>query len=243
MGRLRNFTGKMGHHILQLLFPLRCPVCDEIVRPYGEKICAECVKKLRLVTPPYCLRCGKKVGNGEEFCTDCRSASHVFERGRALYEYDSAAASIYRLKYHGRQEYADYFGEEIARRLRRFIKETRPDALIPVPLHKKRLKARGYNQAALLARAVGRRTGIPVQEKMLTRMKNTAPLKRLNPKERQNNLKKAFNIKENDVKLKSVILIDDIYTTGSTMDEAARALTAGGVEHVYFIALACGAGI
>ena len=164
-------------------------------------------------------------------------------RGRALYEYKSVAASIYRFKYGKRQEYADFFGEEIVRYLGDFIREVRPDALIPIPLHKKRLAKRGYNQAALLARAVGRYSGVPVNEKILVRVKNTTPLKLQNPAERQNNLKKAFNISQNDVKLKKVVLVDDIYTTGSTIDEAARTLKSAGVEDIYFIALACGAGV
>lgn len=82
-----------------------------------------------------------------------------------------------------------------------------------------------------------------MRPEILRRVKNTAPLKKLNPQERQNNLKKAFKIAANDVKLKTIILIDDIYTTGSTVDEAARELTAHGVEGIYFIALAGRAGL
>ncbi|MCM1101280.1 MAG: ComF family protein [Clostridium sp.] len=229
--------------VKQMLFPLRCPVCDGIVTPRGAGICPDCAPRLKLLTPPYCLKCGKKLRDEREFCADCSGASHVFDRGRALYEYESAAGSIYRLKYGGRQEYADFLGEEMARYLGAFVGETAPDALIPIPLHPARQRGRGYNQAALLAESVGRRLDVPVRAKYLSRVRNTKPLKYLNPKERQNNLKRAFNIDQNDVKLKTVILVDDIYTTGSTMDEAAATLKAGGVERVYFIALACGAGV
>lgn len=230
-------------YITQLLFPLRCPACDRIVRPAGEKICAECMGKLRLLTPPWCMRCGKKLAEDGEFCMDCRNRRHEFVRGRALYEYRSAAASIYRFKYGKRQEYADFYGEEIVRYLGDFLREVQPDALIPVPLHRKRQEKRGYNQAALLARAVGRYSGVPVNEKLLVRVRNTAPLKLQNPSERQNNLKKAFNIGENDVKLNTTVIIDDIFTTGSTIDEAARVLKAAGIQKIYFITLACGAGL
>lgn len=229
--------------IIQLLFPLRCPVCDRIVRPSGEKICTECMGKLKLLTPPWCMQCGKKLAEEGEFCKDCQKKKHEFVRGRALYEYQSAAASIYRFKYGKRQEYADFFGEEIVRYLGDFIREVEPDALVPIPLHRKRLEKRGYNQAALLAEAVGRYSGVPVNSKILVRVKNTTPLKLQNPSERQNNLKKAFNIGENDVKLNTTVIIDDIYTTGSTIDEAARVLKAAGVQKTYFIALACGAGL
>lgn len=236
-------AAKAYEGVLQLLFPLRCPVCDDIVTPAGERICLGCLKRLRLLTPPWCMKCGKKLAQEGEFCADCRRRAHLFTRGRALYSYESAAASIYRFKYGGRREYAEFFGEQMAEYLGEFIRSVRPEALIPIPLHRRRLAARGYNQAELLARAVGRRTGVPVWADYLVRVKNTVPLKYENPKERQNNLKKAFNIARNDVKLKRVILIDDIYTTGSTMDEAAETLRGAGAEEIYFIALACGAGI
>lgn len=233
----------MRELILQLLFPLRCPVCDRIVKPFGAKICPECAPKLQPLTGPWCMRCGKKLYREEEYCRDCRGKRHNFIRGRALYEYGSVAPSIYRFKYGKRQEYADFFGQEIVRYMGDFIERVGPDALIPIPLHPKRLRKRGYNQAALLAKAVGRYSGVPVLDKMLVRVKNTVPLKCQNRTERQNNLKKAFNIAENDVKLKTVIIIDDIYTTGSTMDEAAAVLREAGVLRVYFVTLACGAGI
>lgn len=227
----------------QLLFPLRCPLCDEIVVPFGEKICPECITKRKILKASYCMKCGKKVQEQRELCEDCRNIKHVFFRGRALYEYESVAGSIYRFKYGGRQEYADFYGEEMARYLGDFVRSIKPDVLIPIPLHRSRQKQRGYNQAALLAKAFGSRLKVPVLENYLLRVKNTTPLKLLNPKERQNNLKKAFNIVQNDVKLKTVILVDDIYTTGSTVDEVARVLLDCGVQEVYFVTLACGAGV
>lgn len=229
--------------LTQMLYPLRCPVCDDIVVPAGEKICLRCLKKLKLLTPPWCMKCGKKLAVEGELCADCRTREHRFARARALYEYESAAPAIYRFKYGGRREYADFFGEQTAEYLGDFIRDAMPDALIPIPLHKRRQIRRGYNQAQLLAEHIGEYLGLPVRSDILVREKNTSPLKYQNPEERQNNLKKAFNIAQNDVKLKRAILVDDIYTTGSTMDEAAGTLKAAGVEEVFCIALACGEGI
>lgn len=231
--------------LVQLVFPLRCPVCDEIVTPFGEKICLDCLKKLRYVTPPRCLRCGRGLEDGEkEYCRDCAAGTHFFRRGRALYEYESVAPALYRFKYQNRREYADFYGEEVARYLGDFLKEIHADGLVPVPLHRRRYRKRGYNQAELLARAVGRYTGLAVYDGIVKRVKNTTPLKLLNPQERQNNLKKAFHITENDVKLsktlRSVVIVDDIYTTGSTIDAVSSVLLEAGVERVYFITLACG---
>ncbi|MCM1192300.1 MAG: ComF family protein [Butyrivibrio sp.] len=229
--------------VLQAVYPRRCPVCDDIVGRRGEKICLKCMDRLKLLTPPWCMRCGKKTEEGQEYCGDCREKAHLFERGRALYEYDSAAEPIYRFKYGGRREYAEFFGEQLADYLGDYIRGLQPDGFVPIPLHRRRRAVRGYNQAELLADAVGRRMGIPVYSHLLVRTRNTTPQKKLNREERQNNLKRAFNIPKNDVKLKTILVFDDIYTTGATIDEAARALRAAGAERVYFVTLACGAGV
>jgi ComF family protein len=147
------------------------------------------------------------------------------------------------MKYGGRREYAEFFGEEIEKYLGDFIRKVNPDGIVPIPLHKKRFAHRGYNQAELLARVLGTHVELPVYTKMLVRVKNTKPLKLQNPSERQNNLKKAFIMAQNDVKLKTILVVDDIYTTGSTIDEAARVLKENGVENIYFVTLACGAGV
>ncbi len=243
MGNLKKNMKMLCSGVLQAVYPRHCPVCDGIVRQGGEKICLEWRDKLKLLTSPWCMRCGRKAEEGEEYCRDCRNRKHLFERGRALYEYDSAAQSIYRFKYGGRREYADFFGEQIAEYLGDFIRDMRPEGFVPIPLHRRRKARRGYNQAQLLAEAVGRRMGIPVYSNLLIRVRNTAPQKKLNPAERQNNLKRAFNMPENDVKLKTILVFDDIYTTGATIDEAARALKEAGAEQVYFVTLACGAGV
>ena len=118
------------------------------------------------------------------------------------------------------------------------------DALVPVPLHPARKRKRGYNQAELLALEIGKQLGLRVENNWLIRTKNTVPQKLLNGQERQNNLKKAFNIGRNDVKLYDrIILVDDIYTTGTTLDEIAALLKSHGVSEVYCVTLACGAGL
>lgn len=243
MRKIKSVIKIVSSGVLQALYPRRCPVCDGIVGRAGEKVCLKCMDRLRLLTPPWCMRCGRKTEEGEEYCRDCREREHLFDRGRALYEYDSAAESIYRFKYGGRREYAEFYGEQIAEYLGDFIRDMDPEVIVPVPLHRRRMAGRGYNQAELLARAVGGRMGIPVDSRLLVRVRNTAPQKKLNREQRQNNLKRAFNITRNDVKLKRILVFDDIYTTGTTLDEAARALKAAGAERICFITLACGSGV
>ena len=226
---------------MQLLFPRRCPICDRIVTPAGEKICLECLKKIRPIAAPWCMICGKGLSEAGELCEACRRGRmHAFRRARALYDYPSVARSIYRFKYEGRREYKDFYGEEMAKYLGDYVRGTGAEGLIPVPLHPRRLRRRGYNQAKELAEIMGRELGLPVFDKILFRVKYTAPLKEQNYKERQNNLKKAFLVRQNDVKLKTIILVDDIFTTGTTVDEAAAALMEGGIPNVYVLTLAGG---
>lgn len=240
----QNDFKKCAKQITELLFPRRCPVCDNIVRMGQGLICRSCAGRLAAVKAPFCLKCGKPLAMEEtEYCGDCRKKAHLYIRGRALYEYESAAGVIYRFKYSGRQEYADFLGGEMARELEPFIKQIAPDGLVPVPLSRKRFNRRGYNQAGLLAKVVGKKLEIPVYDKLVRRVRDTIPQKELNASARQNNLKKAFKIAGNDVKLSTIILVDDIYTTGSTIDAVTEVLLQSGVKKVYFIALAVGAGI
>lgn len=231
---IKNITGTA----VALLYPQRCPVCDDIVSEAGEKICLSCLKTLQPIAYPWCECCGKGVEEENSICEECLEGEHRFDRGRILYDYQSVLPSVYRLKYKGRREYAEFFGEEMAFGLRTFVEGMAVDGIVPVPLHRKRQKKRGYNQSVLLAKQIGNILKIPVYEDFMKRVKNTRPLKNLNPFERQNNLKKAFIIPKNDVKLKIVLIVDDIYTTGSTIDEMATVLKENGVKKVYFIALA-----
>lgn len=235
---------KIFNYILDLIYPRRCPCCDDILPPGGVLIHTRCLEKMKLQTPPYCMKCGTAiVGSEGKLCAGCREKRHGFVRGRSLYEYRSAAQSIYRFKYGNRQEYATAYAQQINDYLGGFLRNLNADAIVPIPLHKKRLAKRGYNQARLLSREISRVSGIPEIKDLLIRTKNTAPMKILSAPERQKNLKNAFIVRKNSVKLKTIILVDDIYTTGATMDEAARALHEAGIPEVYFVALAGGASL
>lgn len=229
------------NYLKELLFPRRCPVCDEIVSGFGEFICPGCYERLEPVDGAVCCQCGKKLSDGEgEYCRDCRREKHLFDRNFPLYSYRDIADGIYRFKYGNRQEYAGFFGREMAARYRGIREKIRPDGLIPVPLHRERMRKRGYNQAELLAEVIGREWNIPVYRKMVIRQKKTLPQKDLNAAERQNNLKKAFNLAGNGVKLNTIIIVDDIYTTGSTLDAISELFRESGTRKIYGMTLAIG---
>ena len=227
--------------ILNLLFPRRCAVCDEITDKFGAPVCSECRKKIVYIREPFCIKCGRQLRNeNEQLCIGCRKQNHRFIQGMALYDYGSMSDSIFRFKYAGRQEYAEFYGEELWRKRGLWLKALKPDALVPVPVHRQRKRDRGYNQAELLAEALSKKSGVPVNNRLIKRCKKTLPQKNLSDRERQNNLKKAFKIRQNDVKLNTIVIIDDIYTTGSTVDAMAEVLQEAGILHIYFMALAVG---
>ena len=230
-------------NISNLIFPKRCPVCDEILNPMGHLMCKECVPFIRYMEEPRCYCCSKQLTFDEgELCKDCKENPHEFERGWALYEYTGISDTLYRFKYQTRPEYADFFAKDIRKHYGEMLLGLNVDGLVPVPLHPKRQRRRGYNQAEELARALGRELGISVRSDLIERCRNTRPQKELDNTLRQNNLKKAFNLLQNDVKLKSIIIIDDIYTTGSTIDAVAHELNKIVSGKIYFLTLAIGAG-
>jgi ComF family protein len=242
---------KMIDRTLDFFYPKRCPVCDEVINAFelrggrikrGPLIHRECHKKIKYIRGATCLKCGKPMGRDSdaEYCDDCKRRRHYFERGFSVFSYRSIAGSIYRFKYMGRQEYARFYGAATRRALGKRLSGLGIDAIVPVPMYRDKERKRGYNQARIYAREVSRQLGIPMYPEVIRRVKNTVPMKELDATGRRNNLKKAFNIEENDVKFKCVLVIDDIYTTGSTIDEIAHEFLMAGVKRVYFLTLAIG---
>ena len=235
--------GKALDVLVNIVYPRRCPVCDDIVTPFGENIHKECKKKIQIVTGATCYKCGKPLSQGQnnvEYCQDCLRIRHQFDKGYAALVYRSVSGSVYRFKYTRRAEYAEFYAEIIDEVLGDKLRSLGADALIPVPMYGYKERVRGYNQAEVLAKEIGKRLDIPVRTNIVKRTRNTVPMKKLDEKARRNNLKKAFKVALNDVKLKSIIIIDDIYTTGSTIDEIAHEFRQVGVEKIYFCTLAIG---
>lgn len=230
--------------ILFGIIPNNCPFCDDII--YDEtSVCSKCTDKIKYVHHPKCFRCGKPLDAEErEYCFDCDNKHHLYERGLASFVYDDMVKkSIYRFKYENRKQYAKGYAALIAGEYKEEIRRWGCDTIIPVPIHSKKLVSRGYNQSELLARHLSKSLEIPMDSSLLARTVDTIPQKELSVSMRRTNVENAFKITQNVVKYKKVILVDDIYTTGSTIDACAGALLNYGVEKVYFISLSIGAGI
>lgn len=230
--------------LIDLLFPRRCPVCDGIVMPRGRLICPGCLKKLSFVKNPVCKKCGKEViSDTVEFCFDCVRHRRTFEYGRALINYEEhAAKSMAKIKYKNKREYLDFYGEAICVRYEKIIRRMGAEVLVPVPVHPGRKRERGFNQAELLAERIGKRLNIPLCPDMLVRNKRTLPQKGLDPSGRLKNLEEAFGAGKILPGVESVILVDDIYTTGSTVEACTRVLRKMGIKRVYFLTICVGRG-
>ena len=233
----------LKEYILDMVYPRTCPFCGRI--PEGQEgICSSCRWKLPYIKGPRCLKCSKPIMDVEkEYCYDCRMKNHSYIGGKAVWIYDDVMRkSISRYKYAGSLEYASVYGEEIAKHYGKWIKK-HGDVLVPIPLYKKKQRIRGFNQAEVLADVIGKRLQIPVEKEWLLRNKATLPQKELSDTERLKNLMKAFDINEKKVfSVDKVMLVDDIYTTGSTIEACAKVLYKAGVKEVYFISICIGKG-
>lgn len=229
--------------VLSIFFPPRCPVCDELLLP-GKEICEPCRKKIKVIEEPMCKKCGKPLTDErKEYCSDCRKKQHFYTQGKAVFVYDGAIRiSMYRFKYSNKREYAPFYAKVAAERYGTWLKRKGVEAIVPVPMYFWKRQLRGYNQAEVFAKALGKELQIPVECKMVKRVRNTIPQKELNGEERRCNVKNAFQFTEDIVKYKQIVLVDDIYTTGSTMDAVTEVLLAAGVKKVYYICISIGEG-
>ena len=150
---------------------------------------------------------------------------------------------MYRFKYSNRREYARFFAEQAVEQQADWLQRNGVEAIIPVPMYRPKQRKRGYNQAEIFALELARQMDIPLVRDGVRRTRNTRPQKLLNDGERKNNLKKAFQAADFIVKYKKVLIVDDIYTTGSTVEAVAAELRRCGVEQVFFLTLCTGEGI
>lgn len=232
--------------ILELLFPAKCPLCGGVLEKDREGICEVCHGKLPVVTEPCCKHCGKPVASmEEEYCADCGGRDSVLERGTALWVYtDAMRRAMADFKYEGCLADGEFYGKELIKAKGGLLQCWDLSCIVPVPLHWRRKWFRGFNQAAYVASVIGREMRIPVLEDALVRVRNTHPQKGLDDKQRRDNLKDAFAVNpswaDRIAKYQNVLILDDIYTTGATIEACGLALRNAGIRKVYFICLCIG---
>lgn len=234
--------GTVFDSVLSLVYPPRCFVC----RTLGSAscLCPQCAAAITPIPDPKCHLCGHPCGDSRQ-CSNCHFRRPAFVRGRALGGFGGVLRdAIHRFKYQDRPGLAEPLGQKLgvfARAEAASLHDLQFDALLPVPMHPIRKRLRGYNQSERLAQVVAREIGLPLQVTLLLRSRPTRPQVGLSGKSRQTNLHGAFAApRPAEVADKTLLLIDDVTTTGATLNECAAALKAAGAKAVYALTLAAG---
>ena len=225
---------RLLYYFRDRLYPYRCPSCRRIV--YGESFCNKCWEKLIFIEKPICSICGEPLDiktNYSLVCARCLNKQHYFNKATSVFIYNrTIARCIYRLKFDRKTFLARFFTRFIVKN----IKEFNTDYIVPVPIYGNRLKERGYNQSLLLVKEISKLTDIPYIEDLILKIKSTLPQTQLSTNKRKTNLKSAFKINEkyrNIIKYKNILIIDDVLTTGTTVDECAKVLKKNNVSKVF----------
>jgi ComF family protein len=208
-----------------LLVPAQCALCGRM----GEMLCEACADELPRAVEPRCHRCWLPV-RYPKLCGHCAERRPAFSELRAAFVMDDGARRLaHELKYEGMTALA----EPMARRMLDEITVGGADLIVPVPLHRSRQRARGYNQAAMLAREIGKLTSIEADERAVRRVRDTVPLvKTMHRDERLAIMRGAFEAGRERVEGRRILLLDDVATTGATLDSCARALREAGARDV-----------
>ena len=221
--------------LLNFIYPPRCCVCTKLIGMFAkDELCDECKNTLGFV------------GTDHDFSKTIRDEFKdkvYFDGGGAVFEYKAVKKSMESFKYFGERS----LGSQYAKLMFEYFKDskilTESDCIVSVPLNIKRLKSRGYDQAEFLAKEFAKLCKKEFIPNAVVRNRDTKPQNALNPKERLENVKNAFSLGNADVKGRKIIIIDDIFTTGSTINECAAVLKSAGAEKVNFLAFAAAGNI
>lgn len=226
--------------LLDLLYPPRCPFCGRLI-PRDAFFCEECRKKLPFVTGPVCRICGRPVLKGDEICDDCLKAERRFDGGAGLLLYnDMTRPALYDLKYRGRADIGRLLGRSLWAYRGDLIDRWGIDGVVPVPVHRNRRRERGYDQAEVIARALAEESGLSLLTGAVIRRGETGALKDLTREERKAAIKRAFAAGSRPVDKRHLLIVDDIYTSGATVDAVAGVLKDGGAASVHFLVICIG---
>lgn len=234
--------------VLDILFPQEeCCICHKPGR-FGSRNpwCKDCEAKMLVMqcSCATCEICGKYLPNGDSICTDCQKNHPRFDIARAVGPYEEPYRITTKvLKFMGRKYLAPRMGEMMAQRVQQESRFKSLDLIVPVPISRIGLKQRGFNQTELLARQISKKLGITMDPQVIRRVKDTPSQTELSREEREKNLISAFAIKDKQkVAGKDILLVDDVYTTGSTSRECTKVLLDAGAARVCIITWATGKG-
>jgi ComF family protein len=222
--------------LIQFLYPAQCRHCKENLDPAdGHYICKYCWEEVRFIEAPFCQTCGYPLNPLASLpekvfsCDNCPD-DVKFRKARAIAYYDSVVGEAVRLlKYQDKTIMADPLADLMFNTMPRLLDVQDYDYIIPVPIHKKKMRKRGYNQMELIGRRLSTKTGIPLELRSLVKSVNTPPQRGLDAEDRQKNIKGSFEVPDRSkIEGKRILLIDDVMTTGATVSECAKVLLRDG---------------
>lgn len=236
--------------LLEVIYPsgLYCISCGSMIddsRDYA--LCDECMTRFHWVGEKTCEKCGKILADDyrHKLCWDCRQFDHVFDRGFTCVQYGLLERGVLMdYKYKGKSYIGRKLGDILYDRMA--VEAVEYDMIVPVPIHPKRQAVRGYNQAQIMAASMAKKAEVPCVSELLVRKRETAAMKGLGSFDRYENLENAFAVSPKNhytIAGRSILLVDDIYTTGSTLDACSKVLKDAGAASVYVLTFACGANI
>lgn len=230
--------------LADIIFPPRCLTCDTILDHHGKfPVCPTCSSRIKFIKSPLCTCCGIPYYGADisnHLCGDCSISKPAFIAARAVCHYETTVLeAIHNFKYKGEIASGKILGRLMASYDYPDIDIRNFSLVMPVPLHSKRLRERGFNQAVILAREIAGMFTIPLDFLTIKRYIHTEPQIHLGKKERASNVRGAFNVTKQDrVRKQKIVLVDDVYTTGSTVKECCRVLMENNAEEVAVLTLA-----
>ncbi len=232
---------KIVEVLKQALFPrnITCMQCgNELFEETHFSLCEKCLNSLPRNNGKICQKCGEQIFSKSKYCLRCKNHKPKFTQCFSPLLYKAPVTTfIQQFKYNNGRYLAEPLGNFLVECY--LLNSMNCDVVIPVPLHEKRMAERGFNQAELLAKQLETKLHIPLANGILERVRYTQTQTSLTKTQRQENVKKAFKVLEkNFVKGKTILLVDDVYTTGSTLNECARVLFLAGAEKVFCLTLA-----
>lgn len=226
-------SGQLQEIVVDFFFPRRCVGCGRT----GDFLCTSCCQKLPRLLPPFCQKCGKPESS-DNLCPTCWGQQNEIGGIRSPFRFDGVIRqAIHELKYRNLKAISGCLAKLLADYLQ--VNPVPGEVLVPVPLHPRRLRERGYNQSSLLARELGRLVALPVIEDSLFRLKDSLPqAKTATVEGRQRNVADAFACRDQRLSGKHALLVDDVCTSGATLEACAAALKAAGTVSVWGLTLA-----
>ena len=238
------------HQLIDLIYPPRCHICQNFLWKNRANIeqeelhfCKPCLDAFPEITSPFCPVCRRpfeSLTEEDHICENCLRKRPFYDGIGAPYLYEGGIMrAIHQFKYGRKIYFAGSLSILMATFARRWLDKEENFLIMPVPLHPKRLRERGFNQSLILARHVASRNGLELDYLSLRRIRHTQPQTDLNREERRKNIRKAFEvIGQTPLKGRTVVLVDDVATTGNTLNECARVLKRAGCDKVYGLVLA-----